>query len=166
MPSVEIIKRWLGVPLNLVYPEICQLCETERATARDGFVCAQCWSHVRFIRPPFCGRCGLPFDGDITTPFECTNCREMELHFSSARSAVVAKTVVLEAIHRFKYQRALWFERFSRRPVVARGRAGVARTKLGFHRARPAASAETTRTGIQPGRTPRRASERRHRKFR
>jgi ComF family protein len=36
----------------------------------------------------------------------------MELHFSSARSAVVAKTVVLEAIHRFKYQRALWFENF------------------------------------------------------
>jgi predicted amidophosphoribosyltransferase len=25
---------------------------------------------------------------------------------------VVAKTVVLEAIHRFKYQRALWFENF------------------------------------------------------
>jgi len=36
----------------------------------------------------------------------------MKLHFSSARSAVVAKTVVLEAIHRFKYSRALWFENF------------------------------------------------------
>src|ERR1035437_10025068 len=32
--------------------------------------------------------------------------------FTAARSAVVAKTVVLEAIHRFKYQRALWFENF------------------------------------------------------
>ena len=36
----------------------------------------------------------------------------MALHFSSARSAVVAKTVVLEAIHRFKYSRGLWFEYF------------------------------------------------------
>ena len=63
-----------------------------RATARDGFVCPECWSHVRFIRPPFCDRCGLPFEGDLTTKFECTNCRELELHFSSARSAVVAKT--------------------------------------------------------------------------
>jgi predicted amidophosphoribosyltransferase len=52
--------------------------------------------------PPFCARCGLPFQGELTTKFECTNCREMELHFSSARSAVVAKTVVLEAIRRFK----------------------------------------------------------------
>ena len=84
----------------------------EPATAKDGFVGAQCRSQVRFIQPPFCERCGLPFEGDLTTPFECTNCREMELHFTSARSAVVARGVVLEVIHRFKYQRQLWFELF------------------------------------------------------
>jgi ComF family protein len=67
---------------------------------------------VRFIRAPFCERCGLPYPGDLTTSFECTNCREMDLHFSSARSAVVAKSVVLEAIHRYKYSHALWFEPF------------------------------------------------------
>ena len=67
---------------------------------------------MRFIQPPFCERCGLPYPGDFTTPFECANCREMELHFSSARSAVVAHNVVREVIHRYKYQRALWFEPF------------------------------------------------------
>ena len=36
----------------------------------------------------------------------------MELHFVSARSAVVARGIVRETIHRFKYQRALWFEPF------------------------------------------------------
>jgi ComF family protein len=36
----------------------------------------------------------------------------MELHFSSARSAVAAKTIVLEIIRRFKYRRELWFEPF------------------------------------------------------
>ena len=106
------VQSWFNAGLGLVYPEICQLCKSERATARDGLVCPQCWSQVRFIRPPFCERCGLPFEGDLTTTFECMNCREMELHFSSARSAVVAKTVVLEAIHRFKYSRAVWFENF------------------------------------------------------
>jgi ComF family protein len=102
----------LNVGLGFFYPEICRICETERATTKNGFVCSRCWQQVRFIRPPFCERCGLPFEGDITTAFECTNCREMELHFSSARSAVVAKTIVLEIIHRFKYQRELWFEPF------------------------------------------------------
>jgi competence protein ComFC len=108
---LRAIQKWFNAGLGFFYPEVCQLCG-ERATARDGFVCARCWSQVRFIRPPFCERCGLPFEGDITTPFECTNCREMELHFTSARSAVVARGVVLEAIHRFKYQRQLWFENF------------------------------------------------------
>jgi len=107
-------KIWNGfnAGLGLVYPEVCQLCHGQRANARDGLVCSQCWSRVRFIRPPFCRRCGLPFAGDLTAAFECTNCRELKLHFSSARSAVVAKSTVLEAIHRFKYSRALWFESF------------------------------------------------------
>jgi ComF family protein len=108
----EPLQKWLNVGLGFFYPEICRLCEAEPATARDGFVGARCRSQVRFIRPPLCKRCGLPFEGDITTPFECANCREMELRFTSARSAVVAHGVVLEAIHRFKYQRQLWFENF------------------------------------------------------
>jgi ComF family protein len=67
---------------------------------------------VRFIKPPFCERCGLPFEGDISTPFECSNCRDMELHFCTARSAVAAKGVARDAIHRYKYHHALWFETF------------------------------------------------------
>jgi competence protein ComFC len=110
--SAAPLKKWLNTVLGFFYPEVCQLCENERATAKDGFVGAKCWQQIRFIRPPFCERCGLPFEGNITTKFECTNCREMELHFSSARSSVVAKTAVLEIIHRFKYSRALWFEPF------------------------------------------------------
>lgn len=98
--------------LALVYPRVCQLCETERATPAEGFVCAKCWTGVRFIKPPFCERCGLPYEGEITTAFECANCRDMELHFCSARSAVTAKSVTLEIIHRFKYGQALWFEPF------------------------------------------------------
>jgi ComF family protein len=108
----EPFQKWLNVGLGFFYPEVCRLCEAEPATARDGFVGARCRSQARFIQPPFCERCGLPYAGDITTPFECTNCREMELRFTSARSAVVARGAVLEAIHRFKYQRQLWFENF------------------------------------------------------
>jgi ComF family protein len=98
--------------LALLYPPLCQLCETARATAAEGMVCPSCWRKVRFIRPPYCQRCGLPYAGELTTPFECSNCRNLELHFCFARSAVTAGGVILEAIHRYKYQRALWFEPF------------------------------------------------------
>ncbi len=106
------VQNWLNTGLGFLSPETCQLCGEQPATAREGFVCRRCWTQVRFIRPPFCERCGLPYPGDVTAPFECANCREMELHFSSARSAVVARGIVREVIHRYKYQRALWFEPF------------------------------------------------------
>ena len=106
------IKGYLDAGLAFFYPPVCQFCGEQRAEPEDGLVCSRCWSQVRFIKPPFCERCGLPFEGDLTTPFECANCREMELHFTAARSATVASGVVLEAIHSYKYQRALWFEPF------------------------------------------------------
>lgn len=106
------LQSWLRAAAGLVYPEVCQLCKSERASIGAGLVCGKCWTQVRFIRPPFCERCGLPFEGNLTTQFQCSNCHEMKFYFRSARSAVVAKSVVLEAIHRFKYSRALWFEHF------------------------------------------------------
>src|SRR5882724_2829069 len=103
---------WLNAGLGFFYPEVCQTCGEERATPADGFVCAACRSKVRRIEPPFCERCGLPFAGAITTAFDCANCRELEPNFSSARAAVVARDKILEVIHRYKYQQALWFEPF------------------------------------------------------
>lgn len=108
----DTAKSWLNAGLGWLYPEVCQLCGRTRATPAEGYVCGGCRAKARFIQPPFCERCGRPFEGNITTQFECTNCREMEWHFQSARSAVAARDPVLEAIHRYKYQRALWCEPF------------------------------------------------------
>jgi len=105
-------EAWLNAGLGLLYPEVCQLCREARATPAKGYVCGDCRAKVRFIQEPFCQRCGRPYEGAITTQFECANCQEMEWHFQSARSAVVACDPVLEVIHRYKYQRALWFEPF------------------------------------------------------
>lgn len=101
------LTRNLKAGLALLYPEVCQLCGEQRATPGEGFVCVKCWSQVRFIKSPFCERCGVPVVGEITTAFECANCQDLEFHFHSARSAVTARGVVLEAIHRYKYSRAL-----------------------------------------------------------
>jgi competence protein ComFC len=106
------IGTWIHSGLALLYPEVCQLCGAERATPASGYVGERCRRQVRFIQGPCCRRCGLPFEGEVSVPFECANCREMQLHFSSARSAVAARGPVLEAIHRYKYRQALWFEPF------------------------------------------------------
>jgi competence protein ComFC len=106
------LKPWADAALSFIYPDVCQLCHAQRATRREGYVCPECRALVSFIEPPFCERCGLPFEGEITTEFECTNCGEMDLQFSAARSAVAARGPVLDAIHRYKYDGQLWFEEF------------------------------------------------------
>ena len=98
--------------LNFIYPPVCQICREERAGVKDGYVGGDCWSQVRFLTPPFCRRCGLPYEGNIAQPFVCGNCRDIEFHFRFARSAVVAGPLVLQVIHSYKYNRALWFESF------------------------------------------------------
>jgi ComF family protein len=108
----QSIKNWLNAGLSFIYPEVCQLCQQQRATPDESFVCSACRSQIHLIEPPFCEHCGLPFEGAITTPFECANCRAMDLEFLFARSAVVARDKVLDLIHRYKYHRAFWFEPF------------------------------------------------------
>ena len=109
---IDSAKCWLNAGLGLLYPEVCQLCREARATPGEGYVCGGCRAKVRFIQEPFCQRCGRPFEGAITTQFECASCQEMGWHLQTARSAVVARDPVMEVIHRYKYQRALWFEPF------------------------------------------------------
>ena len=106
------LKLWTDAALSFIYPDVCQLCGASRATPREGYVCDDCRADARFIEAPFCDCCGLPFHGEISGTFECSNCREMELHFASARSAVMARGRALEAIHHYKYDGHLWFEEF------------------------------------------------------
>ena len=105
-------RDWLDAGLAFFYPPVCQLCTERRATPAQGYVCAVCWQNVRFIVPPRCERCGLPYPGDITTAFECANCRDLDLHFRWARASVVANDFLRGVIHRYKYNRELWFEPF------------------------------------------------------
>ena len=114
------VKSWLNAVAGLVYPEVCQLCGGRRAIPDECFLCSDCRSRVRFIEPPFCARCGLPYEGEITGPFECANCRGLDWPFVSSRSAVVARDQVLDVVHRYKYQRALWFEPYLAGLLVSR----------------------------------------------
>jgi len=125
----ESARRWLEAGLSFLYPPACQLCAQARSTPANGYVCEDCRAQVRFIERPFCERCGLPYEGEITTRFECGNCREADLHFRSARSAVVARDKVLEVIHRYKYHRALWFEPFLADLLLRRAAAELAQQK-------------------------------------
>ena len=104
---VRAVWEW-GVAL--LFPEVCQCCYLETARKADGYVCARCWQRLRFVRHPFCERCGLPFEGEVLSVFRCGNCSGQRFAFQAARSAVVANEFSLELVHRYKYGGAVWLE--------------------------------------------------------
>jgi competence protein ComFC len=111
----KLAGTWADHGFNLLYPPVCQICRNRRADASQSYICPGCISGkggVRYLIPPFCNRCSLPHQGDITTEFTCGNCSDTELHFRYARSSVVTTPLLLKVIHGWKYNRALWFEPF------------------------------------------------------
>jgi len=131
-PLKSLTHERLEATLGLIYPNVCQICRSEHATLAEGYVCKSCWSRrgaIRFIIPPFCEKCGLPFEGEITNSFVCSNCRDMALQFEFARAAVAATGVVRDVIHRYKYDRAFWFEPFLSDLLIRCASSGIDRTE-------------------------------------
>lgn len=113
MKRIWNVKSWVETALGFFYPNICQLCLQVEASREAGYVCEPCKkAGVQFVVPPYCQRCGLKFRGEISESFTCWNCEEAELHFDSARAAVGFTPLIQEVIHRYKYNRAVWFEPF------------------------------------------------------
>ena len=76
----------------------------------ESLFCATCRAHVQSIVPPFCARCGQPFDplAHVVATSLCADCRANRYHaapiLQRARSLWVMQGPVRRAVHRFKYQ--------------------------------------------------------------
>lgn len=108
----QTVWSFFDAGLNLFYPAVCQFCREQRATYHESYVCDDCRDKVRVIDGAFCSRCGIPYDGAITEVFECGECKDVDLKFDSARAAVRVNAFILDVVHRYKYGRALWLEKF------------------------------------------------------
>ena len=73
-----------GRLLDLVLPPRCLTCGA--VVARQGALCAPCWSHVTFLGPPCCARCGRPFEIDGGPDAWCAACLARPPAFDRARA--------------------------------------------------------------------------------
>lgn len=103
------IEPWVRRGIDLLYPRNCQLCTVPQAETDPGVLCGGCRDSVAWIAAPFCQRCALPFDGAVDGAFECGYCHDLSFHFARAVAGCRAKGVVRDCIHRFKYDRAMYF---------------------------------------------------------
>lgn len=98
------MKRFLKGLADLVFPPRCIACgDVLTGHGADPF-CPACSSRIHFIQSPLCVRCGMPFSAEEGRDHLCGDCMTSEADFTAARAAGRYESVLLEVIHRFKYQ--------------------------------------------------------------
>jgi competence protein ComFC len=101
MSIALLFRRATDAALSLIYPPHCVACGVQ--TSSGIILCGNCEDGIRPIEAPFCQRCSMPFQGEITGEFTCSNCQDREFHFTASVSRYRARGVVRDLIHRFKY---------------------------------------------------------------
>lgn len=120
------MSRWLA-PLRLVadfaLPPRCPGCGA--VTPADHRFCATCWSQLRFLGPPWCAACHLPFAFDRGVDARCDTCTADPPRHAGIRAAVaygdVARTVAL----RLKYNGRIAFAETIARQLIRLTPAGA-----------------------------------------
>lgn len=87
--------------LDVLFPPCCLKCGAELEAT--GALCADCWPQMRFIAPPYCACCGLPFAFDVGAGALCGPCVQDRPVFDRARAVFVYDDVSRELILSFKH---------------------------------------------------------------
>jgi len=86
---------------NLALPPRCPGCG--EVTAADHRFCARCWGSLRFLGPPWCARCQLPFEFDRGEDALCGECLADPPPHDGVRAAVAYGDVAREVALKLKY---------------------------------------------------------------
>ncbi|MCX8117406.1 MAG: ComF family protein [Desulfobacterota bacterium] len=89
--------------LQFLLPSQCVVCERFLEVEQEGF-CPECFSQIRWIGPPFCTCCGMPFPSEEIESHLCGPCLTEKKYFTMARASGSYEGPLREAIHRWKYE--------------------------------------------------------------
>lgn len=95
------LRAALRLALDTALPPLCPSC---RAPVGDGVgLCADCWSKLSLIEPPYCARLGIPFTYDPGPGFLSMEAIASPPAYDRARAAVRYDEVARALVHGFKY---------------------------------------------------------------
>lgn len=69
----------------------------------DGRFCAACWGSLRFIGPPWCAACALPFDYEAGPDAACDDCAVSPPRHAGVRAAVAYGPIARQLALKLKY---------------------------------------------------------------
>ena len=95
--------RFRSTVFQFFLPPQCPCCEKFSEEGKQGF-CSNCLSQIRWIEPPFCSICGIPFISREVETHPCGACVTHRKYFTIARALGAFEGSLQEAIHRWKYE--------------------------------------------------------------
>lgn len=87
--------------LDLILPPLCLKCRAPVGEPQS--VCAACWNEIRFLGPPHCAQCGLPFPHHLGDGVKCAACLRSPPVFEMARAAIAYDDASRDLILGFKH---------------------------------------------------------------
>lgn len=122
-PFAGGLRSALRLAMNLALPPLCPSC---RAALGEGTgLCADCWSKLSAIEPPYCARLGIPFTYDPGPELLSMEAIANPPAYDRARAAVRYDDVAQALVHRLKYG-----DRLDLAPVMGRWMARAGRELL------------------------------------
>ena len=97
-PALRRSASWL---LDAILPPRCLKCG--EIVADSGSLCGACWSALKFLGPPCCACCGLPFEFDMGDGSLCAACTAKRPLYDRARAALTYDDASRELVLRFKH---------------------------------------------------------------
>ena len=72
------LKKIVEEMINLIYPRRCPICDN--VLQSQGILCCEeCREKIKYIKEPFCKKCGKPVEDDNIE--YCFDCSKKEKHF-------------------------------------------------------------------------------------
>lgn len=98
------MKSFIQSVMDFVFPRSCFICGSPFDSEKEAGICPHCLSQIKYIKSPFCTRCGKPFHSEIITEHLCGDCLTRKRYFSKARAVGYYDGVIRKATHLLKYK--------------------------------------------------------------
>jgi len=90
---------------DIIFPPQCAACSEIINRLSGQVFCPACLSKISFITGSLCPICGLPFLDSPAESHICGDCLLRQPYFAGARAAAGFESIIMDAIHKFKYGR-------------------------------------------------------------
>jgi len=101
-PSISRVAHAAGrAALDLILPPLCLKCRAPVSDPQS--LCGTCWSELKFMGPPHCAQCGLPFPHALGEGVRCAACIARPPSFAKGRAAVAYDDASRDLILSFKH---------------------------------------------------------------